>query len=176
MYKYTFKNLIEKHSTSKYIPYQELLDTKEWYDKRNIILKRDFHKCQNCGEEETIKLVETVNNKEEILFIKDTPEGTRYFNKQYILHVHHKYYIRNKPPWEYDNNILITLCNWCHEDLHKKEVIKVYDEHHKEITNLTPCERCSGKGWFPHYDHIQSGICFYCKGAKFMELINFKIK
>lgn len=87
------------------------------------------------------------------------------------LHVHHKYYQKMKLPWEYPETSLQTLCWKCHEDLHKSEQVKFYDEEGQEIGTLTPCIRCHGAGEFPEYNHVQEGICFRCHGAKYEELI-----
>ncbi len=32
------------------------------------------------------------------------------------LHVHHKFYVFGREPWEYENDELITLCWECHEE------------------------------------------------------------
>lgn len=69
--------------------YVDQLKTKEWKDKRDIILFRDNHSCQVC------------NNKNR-------------------LQVHHKEYLPNRYAWEYEDDYLITLCNRCHLNLHKK--------------------------------------------------------
>lgn len=37
------------------------------------------------------------------------------------LHVHHKYYVLDKEPWEYPDDVLITLCDLCHRVQHHKE-------------------------------------------------------
>lgn len=34
------------------------------------------------------------------------------------LHVHHFYYTRNAEPWDYPDGALITVCEWCHDELH----------------------------------------------------------
>jgi hypothetical protein len=31
------------------------------------------------------------------------------------LNVHHKYYIFEREPWNYPDNLLVTLCESCHE-------------------------------------------------------------
>lgn len=36
-------------------------------------------------------------------------------SKERTLHVHHRFYEKNKNPWEYDNSALITLCDSCHK-------------------------------------------------------------
>jgi hypothetical protein len=74
-------------SKSKFPPkseYSKLLLDPRWQKKRLEILNRDEWICQYC------------------------------FADERTLHVHHKYYIYNKKPWEYDNNVLITLCDSCH--------------------------------------------------------------
>ena len=94
-------------------------------------------------------------------------------DKQYYLQVHHKHYVEGKLPWEYPNEYLITLCNWCHFELHQKQVIPVFIEIKGKLfeKKITPCLRCHGAGIFPQYKHIQDGICFRCDGAKFDEYI-----
>ena len=87
------------------------------------------------------------------------------------LHVHHTYYQKGRMPWEYPENSLQTYCWQCHEDLHKNEKIPYLDEHGHEIGKLTPCRRCFGAGEFPEYKHVEAGICFHCRGAKYEELI-----
>lgn len=61
--------------------------------KRLEILKRDRWKCKYCGSE----------RKE--------------------LHVHHLGYKKNKNPWDYLNDRLITLCRDCHHKVHDGRLI-----------------------------------------------------
>jgi hypothetical protein len=65
--------------------YSEKLKDPRWQKKRLEILQRDNWACTSCG-------------------------GTKV-----TLHVHHKYYTYGKEPWEYGNEVLITLCEHCHE-------------------------------------------------------------
>ena len=87
------------------------------------------------------------------------------------LHIHHKYYKRSLEPWEYPDDALVTYCWICHEEEHQNEKIEVLDIHDNVIGHYTPCFRCFGAGYFPEYKHVEQGICFRCKGAKFEELI-----
>lgn len=68
--------------------YSEKLKTEEWQDKRLRILNRDNFKCQHpkCS---------SLNNE--------------------YLEVHHKYYLPNRNPWEYQNEALVSLCFDCHD-------------------------------------------------------------
>ena len=95
------------------------------------------------------------------------------FSWKYIrgLHIHHKYYIKNFKAWEYDLDALITLCFDCHENLHKNEIINVYNSSLQLTGNYNYCKRCHGAGRFPEFSHIQSGICFRCNGERYEELI-----
>jgi len=68
--------------------YLQLLERQEWKDKSLEIKKRDGFQCQIC------------------------------LNKNVALQVHHKYYEKDKNPWEYPNDTLITLCEFCHEKVH----------------------------------------------------------
>ena len=29
------------------------------------------------------------------------------------------------------------------------------------------CERCSGSGYIPKFNHVEGGICFKCRGKKY---------
>jgi len=64
--------------------YAQKLLNPQWRRKRLEILERDNYKCRACGDGDN------------------------------ILHVHHKYYIDEKDPWDYDNSSLMTLCDACH--------------------------------------------------------------
>lgn len=66
------------------VTYSEKLKDPRWQKKRLQILERDKFQCQDCG------------------------------HKGKTLHVHHKYYIFKKDPWEYPDDLLITLCEDCH--------------------------------------------------------------
>ncbi len=70
--------------------YQSQLRQGEWKIRRGEILERDNHTCQafNCS----------------------TPKS--------ILQVHHLDYFNHKAPWNYPDDMLITLCEKCH----KKEI------------------------------------------------------
>ena len=68
--------------------YHDLLSHPLWLQKRNQILTRDKNTCQFCGAQDK------------------------------YLHVHHKYYEKDKNPWEYPNEALVTLCDDCHEYMH----------------------------------------------------------
>ncbi len=52
--KMTLEELLQKQA-GKYVAYQMLLQTTEWEEKRELILKRDEHNCQKCGKWATIK-------------------------------------------------------------------------------------------------------------------------
>ena len=43
------------------------------------------------------------------------------FEKDKTLNVHHRYYEKNKNPWDYDDEALITLCEECHGRVHKAQ-------------------------------------------------------
>lgn len=74
--------------------YSILLKDPRWQKKRLKILERDGWECNGCGNSET------------------------------TLHVHHLHYHKNKDPWEYDDNYLISLC----EDCHHIEYLKLKEE------------------------------------------------
>lgn len=67
--------------------YQKLKDPR-WQKKRLQIMERDNFTCQSGGCGSTT----------------DT------------LNVHHKFYESGKDPWDYDGNVLVTLCENCHKE------------------------------------------------------------
>lgn len=72
--------------------YSDLLKHPNWQKKRLLILERDNWTCQSCGDKES------------------------------MLHVHHFRYLPNNKPWEYSDEFLITLCQYCHKE--EEEFIK----------------------------------------------------
>jgi hypothetical protein len=127
------------------IPYEELLGTTEWLLKRAAILERDGLRCVSCSS-------------------AFAANGSRL-----VLQVHHRYYVREWPPWEYPDEALATLCLGCHLALHEKELVPVFQVVGGKLVkvNRRPCIRCLGAGFFPQYLHVEGGICFRCRGARF---------
>lgn len=68
--------------------YTELLKDPRWQRRKTQILTRDNFTCQLCGDKST------------------------------TLHVHHKYYQDGHLPWEYKDDVLVTLCEKCHSLIH----------------------------------------------------------
>lgn len=65
--------------------YFEKLKDPRWQKKRLQILERDKWTCQKC------------------------------FDNGSTLNVHHKHYLKNKAPWDYPDELLVTLCDDCHD-------------------------------------------------------------
>lgn len=186
----TLNKLKANYISVSEIPYFELISTMEWFDRRDPIIKRDGNKCTSCGkiptmghyDEKSRKIFHLWFGDDKLVYAKDEKGYLRETNlpdvkvaeRSYSLHVHHKLYILDRLPWEYLDNELITLCNWCHWEFHKSNIIPVYrnnDGNSLEKLDYTPCNRCNGAGWFPEYKHVQSGICFRCEGARYEQLI-----
>ncbi len=66
--------------------YSELLKDPRWQKKRLEIFERDNWTCQIC----------------------------QYGDK--TLNVHHRVYIQDRDPWDYQSDQLITLCAECHQE------------------------------------------------------------
>lgn len=64
--------------------YREKLLDPRWQRKRLEILERDQWQCYDCGDDKS------------------------------TLHVHHRYYVRGREPWDYPNDALVSLCETCH--------------------------------------------------------------
>lgn len=67
--------------------YKEKLSDKRWQLKKSKIFERDKYKCQspNCKSDDTVQ-----------------------------IQVHHLEYLGNLDPWEYPDDMLVTLCKFCH--------------------------------------------------------------
>lgn len=170
------------------IPYSELLLTDEWRDKRSDIIERDKYVCRECNKAKTIYSQVTGLNYWSVLIREESvvlmhlpisPEPVPVTicaeyedipaDKPYQLHVHHTYYILTKLPWEYPDESLQTLCNWCHHSLHQNiEVPKYKNELRLLHANCPTCERCGGAGNLPQYSYVQNGVCFGCDGRGFI--------
>src|SRR5205823_6560097 len=93
-------------------------------------------------------------------------------SKVHILQVHHLYYDLSLNPWEYPDTAVITLCNWCHSELHKISSIPVY----KKVNNqrfeveVSWCDECKGSGNKPQFWYKDNGICYGCRGRGFSEV------
>jgi 5-methylcytosine-specific restriction endonuclease McrA len=70
--------------------YSEKLRDPRWQRKRLEIMNRDSFHCLCCNH--------SVSKP---------------------LNVHHLYYEKGFDPWEYDDDSLVTLCDDCHEIIHK---------------------------------------------------------
>jgi len=179
----TFDQLNKMYEDNLFIPYTEYLRTNEWLLKRGKILARDNFTCQKCGKTETIdhydeNLRKTfylwfgqeewvrLNNMDEVAVPKVSIS-----DKRYHLEIHHKFYIENRLPWNYDDDDLVTLCNWCHKEWHQNNDIELYTDDKLNKIRLDPCKRCDGMGWFEVFKHINNGVCFECNGRKFKQTL-----
>ncbi len=187
-----YDSLKHNYKNSWQIPYSVLLNTIEWRDFRESILKRDNYKCTICKSEQSEKIGRTyvrklteaeISNYPKEIFVDLTGEGFivklntvipigKKIDNPTILHVHHEYYIFGHAPWEYKLTALKTVCHECHHVIHKSYKIPVFiDESRQESIELTPCSRCNGTGFLEEYHYFQNGICFKCEGRKFEEFV-----
>jgi hypothetical protein len=83
--------------------YLDKLKDPRWQKKRLEIFQRDNWVCIVCG------------------------------NGKNTLHVHHKKYLFNHEPWEYDNADLETLCHKCHKKMH--EIDKLGETEDMKVEN-----------------------------------------
>lgn len=88
--------------------YTEQYNSPKWQKKRLEILELHNFKCDEC------------DNKEE---------------KQ--LHVHHRFYLKDRKVWEYDNDVFQVLCETHHTKVHEnKHKIMELNEHYFHIINF----------------------------------------
>lgn len=73
--------------------YTALLFSPKWKAKREEILNRDAYQCVHCHAKENLQV----------------------HHRQYHFNIRQKKY---QDPWDYDNSLLITLCELCHRRGH----------------------------------------------------------
>lgn len=97
------------------LSYAEMLKDPRWQKRKTEILNRENFTCQLCGD------------------TKNT------------LHVHHKYYLDNHKPWEYNNDALVSLCEHCHQRMYTKpntDIVKIGDVYlycHSDFDDYLMC-------------------------------------
>lgn len=100
--------------------------SKEWKAFRHRIFTRDSHTCVRCGK--------TCDEAE--------------------LHLHHKHYLPGRAPWDYPDDLLITLCKGCHAQEHGKIMPQSGWEYiaYNDLGDLAgECESC---GTQLRYEHV----------------------
>ncbi len=106
-------------------PYAEKFRDPRWQRKRLEIMQRDEFKCLDC----------------------ESAEKT--------LNVHHRYYAKDRDPWEYPDWCLQTLCEECHENLHFNQDGSPIQEWEHVCQHLMPI----GNGCVNEWDlHTTLGI------------------
>lgn len=75
----------------KELSYTDQLKWSQWQRRKLEIFSRDNWTCKQCGATNV------------------------------ILNVHHKEYKKNLKAWEYESELLVTLCKPCHQILHHPE-------------------------------------------------------
>jgi hypothetical protein len=175
----TLKELL-LNNQGEHITYSQYLTTGEWLSKRNEIITRDNHLCTTCKKAATFWIknfgsplkyhlwnVSEIDNKIIPLTSNENSELI-HADKAYHLEVHHTRYILNRLPWDYKSEDLITLCNHCHTEFHQNNKVPVYSEDELTMLDYEICDRCNGSGYLPEFRHVQGGVCFKCKGEKYL--------
>ena len=70
-------------------------------------------------------------------------------------------------PWDCKNDELVTLCGKCHEIVHEKEIVQIFERINDILytTNkFNLCPKCFGEGYILEFSHVQNGVCFMCSG------------
>ena len=185
----TLKKLQEDIKHSHEISYNQLLSTVEWQKKRLEILVRDNFECVHCHKHSIRGLEKILNEYKEyfgklsfeggvstfrfesdgktIYVIGEIPLKKDDVNLFSTLHIHHKLYIDKNYPWNYHNDDLETVCHDCHQGIHSRNSIPVYNRDGFLIDDRTYCNRCDGKGYIRAYNHVQGGVCFKCRGKRY---------
>jgi ribosomal protein S27AE len=160
------------------LTYADLLSTIEWKEFRDEIVKRDNWECTKCGEKQNRLAWELTNSSPSDIFVRQADEFEKkylgqdiiYSSEQIILNAHHKYYIKDTYPWNYEMDALITVCAKCHTKIHETENILLYQNKYFDNPIKTKnCSKCSGTGYLDQYHYFMNGICFLCDGKGIVE-------
>lgn len=123
--------------------YKEQIKSPKWQKKRLQILELHNYTCEICGDTET------------------------------QLHVHHSRYIKGRKIYEYDNDVLMCVCEKCHNEIHNKnkevKEEKIYPKYLSELIDLM-IERLE-KDQYAEFYHFILAIVEY-KYSK-CDIINF---
>jgi 5-methylcytosine-specific restriction endonuclease McrA len=123
--------------------YSEKLRDPRWQKKRLEIFQRDNFICQNCktNASKFDFVNSSIYSKKHYQYLLRSDdyfyEGECMYKEYeeplqseiengeekeqftaFNFHIHHKYYVANREPWEYPDDALITLCSYCHEWIH----------------------------------------------------------
>jgi hypothetical protein len=159
--------------------YKELLMRPEWRHRRIEILDRDKHICTECN------MYSTLNYSGAAFTSKLTgrfPNGAPYYQLVQTkilvsLHIHHKYYVLTRSPWEYESNALLCLCQGCHTKEHEKTIVPVFLNEKAKLAEDSPeeylvCPKCGGSGYLHEFNYHMAGMCFGCNGYCFVRKIS----
>jgi hypothetical protein len=105
--------------------YFEKLKDPRWQKKRLEILNRDDFACCFCG------------------------------NSENTLNVHHLVYEKQRDPWDYEDSLLITLCEDCHKSEHDYRV-----ENEKMLLNILKSNAYSCEDISNLYIVLQRGFLY----------------
>lgn len=100
---------------------KQFYNSKAWKEKREEILERDNHECQDCRRrlEEAMK------------------KGTRLYGKEAKIwkaeQVHHVKELRERPDLGLESENLISLCTRCHNVRHGREPMKFVRKRKKRM-------------------------------------------
>ena len=145
--KNSYFEIEEKACADEKIPYQMLLNTLEWEEKRKTIIERDNKKCTSCDS-----LVNLQVHLEYL--IRQLPWE---YNASAL-------------------KTLCGEChNSLHSDWRTFIPVYIMKEGKKVLFNGAPCIRCGGSGNLPQHRKIQNGICFRCRGCKFDQILFHRI-
>lgn len=176
----TLEELLSK-CNGEYISYAQYLATEEWKTKRNSIIERDKNICTKCKKGATIYIKNfgspqkyhlwNIRKSDNKMLPWTDFEDSQIENadKHYHLEVHHKRYILNRLPWEYNSDDLITFCNHCHSEFHQHNKVVVYSEDEMMKLDYQVCPKCNGAGYLPEYSHVENGVCFQCMGERYTQ-------
>jgi 5-methylcytosine-specific restriction endonuclease McrA len=97
--------------------YYEMLKDERWQNRRLEIFNRDKFICRRCGYESSYE--DFAGENDEV--------------REFYLEVHHIKYIYGLKPWEYPENLLVTLCENCHAKIERVKKIVGHNPPLEEI-------------------------------------------
>ena len=162
---------IENEYGDTKIPYSIILTSSEWKKFRDIIMREQGFFCQICKQKPNYLAWHLKGQyPDSNIYARPIENGAEYSCTHIVMHLHHKYYVYDRLPWQYEKEALQTLCAECHTEVHKNQVIMKYQNDILENPEPTVnCEKCFGTGHIDKYEYYKAGICFMCDGKGYLE-------
>lgn len=95
--------------------YRQLLRSPKWSLRVSSLKQKKGNRCFYC--------LRSGMTKDQIEKINEETRSEMLYS-EYVIEVHHLFYVYGKSPWEYPDELLIPTCPSCHDYLHSRTTSK----------------------------------------------------